>query len=94
MDVAPDLYVVAEHITWFESAEEALRYPKRFLAYVMTFGLIEDVVTVRRYFADRDFEAVLLDPPAGIFDIRSWHYWNGVYGHHPIPPLPQRIIST
>jgi hypothetical protein len=92
MDYAEDLRAVANRITWFESADETLRYPKRFLAYVMTHGLLEDVLTVRKYFSDDDFEAALSDPPPGIFDIRSWHYWHGVYGHFPVPPLPQRRI--
>ena len=92
MDCAVDLVAVANRLTWFESAEETLRYPKRFLVYVMTYGLVEDVLTARKYFSDRDFEAALSDPPPGIFDIRSWHYWNGVDGHVPVPPLPQRRI--
>jgi len=77
---------------WFESPEETLAYPKRFLAYLMTYGTLEDIVTARKYFVDSDFEALLNDPPAGIFDARSWNDWNGVYRRVPVPPLPQRNI--
>jgi hypothetical protein len=87
-----ELSTVAERVMWFENAEETLRYPKRFLAYLMTFGTLEDILTAKKYFSDQDFEKVLLDPPAGIFDERSWSYWNVVYKHNPPPPLPHRTI--
>jgi hypothetical protein len=58
----------------------------------MTYGTLEDVLIARKYFRDENFRAALLNAPPGIFDIRSWTYWNGVYGRHPIPPLPQRQI--
>jgi hypothetical protein len=92
MNAPPDLRAVAERVVWFETPEESLSRPQRFLAYLMTFGTLDDVVTARRYFSEQDFEAVLDDPPAGIFDIRSWSYWNGVYHRRPVPPLPQRKI--
>ncbi len=92
MSYPTELCAVAERVIWFESAEETLRYPKRFLAYLMTFGTLEEILTTKKYFSDRDFEKVLLDPPAGIFDERSWSYWNGVYKHNPPLPLPRRKI--
>lgn len=94
MSQQADLCAIAERIVWFERAEEALRLPKRFLAYVMTFGTVEEILTARRYFSLQDFEAVLTDPPAGIFDKSSWSYWNGVFHRHPVPPLPQRNIPA
>jgi hypothetical protein len=94
MDDSPDLCDVAKRVMWFESADEALRNPRRFLAYLMTFGTLDEILTTRKYFSDRDFEAVLTDPPPGIFDPRSWTYWNVVYHRQPIPPLPQRVIPT
>jgi hypothetical protein len=88
----PELDAVARRVIWFESPEEALCYPKRFLTYLMTYGTLEEILVAKKYFTDADFEATLDDPAPGIFDIRSWHYWNGVYGRHPVPPLPRRII--
>ena len=94
--VAPTWYALRANMppgnVWFESAEETLRYPKRFLAYLMTFGTLEEILTAKKYFSDENFREVLLDPPAGIFDERSWSYWNGVYKRNPPPPLPRRII--
>ena len=39
-----------------------------------------------------DFEKALDDPYPGIFDHRSWTYWNLRYHHEPVPPLPKRRI--
>lgn len=94
MKYPEELCTVAERIIWFENAEETLRYPKRFLAYLMTFGTLEDVLTAKKYFSDEDFQGTLLDAPPGIFDERSWSYWNGVYKLKPLPPLPRRRIPN
>ena len=94
MNRPPELCAVAQRVVWFESAEETLRQPKRFLAYVMTYGTVEEILSVREYFSPQDFEAVLSDPPPGIFDLHSWSYWNGVFHRHPAPPLPERTISS
>jgi hypothetical protein len=58
----------------------------------MTYGTVSDIITTLRYFSEEDFEAVLNDPPSGIFDRRSWTYWNVRYHHDPIPPLPKRKL--
>lgn len=87
-----ELLRVAERVLSFEPPEEALSYLKRFLAYVMTYGTWDEVLTARKHFPDRDFEAVLEDPPTGIFDMRSWAYWHRVYGRSTIPPVPLRRI--
>jgi hypothetical protein len=92
MTYPKDLCGIAERVVWFERAEETLRYPKRFLAYLMTFGTLEEILTAKKYFSDEDFQEVLLDAPAGIFDARSWSYWNSVYKNNPTPPLPFRTI--
>ena len=92
MIYSQELRRVAERVIWFEGAEDALRYPKRFLAYLMTYGTLEDILTAKKYFSDADFQAALLDPVPGIFDPHSWSYWNIVYDRVPVPPLPQRKL--
>jgi hypothetical protein len=92
MTRTPELDAVAERVIWFEKADDALRHPKRFLAYLMTYGVLEEILIAKKYFTDDDFRDALDDAPPGIFDIRSWHYWNGVYGRTPVPPLPQRVL--
>ena len=89
-----DLLTIAKQVIWFESPEEAIRYPRRFLAYLMTYGTLDEILVAKKYFSDDDFESVLLDPPAGIFDVRSWNYWNILFQREPVPPLPQRRLPS
>lgn len=56
MNYPQELCALAERIVWFDSAEETLRYPKRFLAYLMTFGTLEEVLTAKKYFTDENFQ--------------------------------------
>jgi hypothetical protein len=72
----PELQTVAKRVVWFKAPDDALKDVKLFLAHVMTYGTLSDITTTLRYFSEDDFEAVLNDPAAGIFDRRSWTYWN------------------
>jgi hypothetical protein len=92
MSRAEDLRRVAKRVVWFKQPEETLSETRLFLAHVMTYGTLEDIVTVMKYYSDADFDLVLKDPPAGIFDLRSWNYWNLRYQHEPVPPLPRREL--
>lgn len=87
-----DLLHMAPRVIWFEPAENALADPVRFLAYLMTYGTIEDIAVVRRYLDLNDFREALEKAPPGIIDRRSWAYWNTVTGRYPVPPAPQRVI--
>jgi hypothetical protein len=87
-----DLLEVAPHVVWFEPPQKALADPIRFLAYLMTYGTVEDVAVVRRYLDLGDFREALEQAPPGIIDRRSWAYWNTVTGRYPVPPMPQRVI--
>jgi hypothetical protein len=90
MDYSEDLRRVAKRVVWFKPPEEALNETKLFLAHVMTYGTLEDIVVAMKYYSDADFDLVLTDAPPGIFDLRSWNYWNLRYHHEPVPPLPRR----
>lgn len=85
-----DLQSVAKRVVWFKAADDALRDVNLFLAHVMTYGTLSDITTTLEHFSEDDFESVLKDPPPGIFDRRSWTYWNVRYHHEPVPPLPTR----
>jgi hypothetical protein len=87
-----ELITVAKRVVWFKPPDESLNDTKLFLAHVMTYGTLEDIVVAMRYYTDADFESVLTDPPAGVFDVRSWSYWNLRYHHEPVPPLPMRVL--
>jgi len=87
-----ELMRVAKRVVWFKSPDESLDDTKLFLAHVMTYGTLEDIVVAMRYHTDADFERVLSAPPSGVFDLRSWNYWNLRYHHEPVPPLPTRVL--
>jgi hypothetical protein len=89
-----DLLRVAPRVIWFEPPEEALANPVRFVAYLMTYGTLEDIKVVRRYLGLNDFREALEHAPPGIIDGRSWAYWNTVTGRYPVPPMPRRVIPT
>ena len=89
-----DLLRVAPRVIWFEPPEEALANPVRFMAYLMTYGTLEDIKVVRRYLDLNDSREALEHAPPGIIDGRSWAYWNTVTGRYPVPPMPRRVIPT
>ena len=89
---APDLIALARRIVWFEPPEQALADRHRFLAYLMTYGTVEDVIVGRRHFSEDDFRRALQRAPPGIFDARSWTYWHLMAGRTPPPPMPRRVI--
>jgi hypothetical protein len=87
-----DLLEIAPRVIWFEPPERALADPVRFLAYLMTYGTLQDIAVVRRYLAPDDFRQALEQAPPGIIDERSWAYWNVMTGRYPVPPRPKRTI--
>ncbi|HEV7983112.1 MAG TPA: hypothetical protein VGP86_09475 [Xanthobacteraceae bacterium] len=87
-----DLLDLAPRVIWFEPPGQALADPARFLAYVMTYGTVEDLAVVRRYVQLDDLREALEQAPPGIMDERSWAYWNVMTGRYPAPPMPRRII--
>jgi len=88
-----DLENVAKRLFWWKTPAEALADQTRFLAQVMTYGLIEDLTVVRRHFPEGALRQVLADPPAGVFDPRSWAYWHVVFGLKPPAELPKRRLG-
>ena len=88
-----ELTKVASRVIWFESPAKALSDPVRFLTYAMTYGTHADMNIVRQYVSDEELREVLDQAPPGIFDARSWAYWNVMLGRYPPPPLPERQLS-
>ena len=87
----PDLLAVAPRVVWFEPPEKALADPTRFLAYLMTYGTLDEIAVVRRYLDLADFREALEHAPPGIMDEQSWAYWNVMFGRYPAPPMPRRF---
>ena len=75
-----DLESLAARLIWWKPPAETLRDAGRLVAQVMVYGTPEDLATARRHFPESAFRAVLADPPAGLFDPRSWAYWHAALG--------------
>jgi hypothetical protein len=88
-----DLEMVASRLFWWKPPEEALADQNRFLAQVMTYGTIEDLAVARQHFPESAFREVLANPPAGVFDPRSWSYWHVRFGLEPPVDLPRRKLA-
>ena len=87
---SPALLKVAQRVVWFDEPETALAQPLRFLAHVMVYGTVEDLAALRGFAGKDEFREVLEHAPPGLFDPRSWAYWNLICGRSPPPPLPER----
>lgn len=92
IEPTPELLSMARRLVWFMPPEEALKQPYVFLAQVMTLGGVDDVLTVRHQLGTSVFAEVLDSAPAGVFDPRSWSYWNLMCDRWPPPPLPERHL--
>ncbi|MBF0608176.1 MAG: hypothetical protein SFH39_09860 [Candidatus Magnetobacterium sp. LHC-1] len=90
LPVTPALLNVARRVVWFKEPEEALSDPVHFIAHVMTYGTVEDLAAIEGIVGQEEFREVLDNAPSGIFDRRSWAYWNLKCGRQPTPPLPVR----
>jgi hypothetical protein len=60
----------------------------------MTYALHDDMRMLRGYVSDEDMREALDHAPAGIFDARSWAYWQAKMGRYPAPPLPARRFTA
>jgi hypothetical protein len=89
----PETETVARRVVWFESPEEALADPVRFMAYAMARATHEDMKVIRHYVDEADFLEALDKAPPGIIDRRSWAYWNSKVGRYPAPPEPTRQLA-
>lgn len=90
LPVTTALLNVARRVIWFKEPDEALAAPILFLAHVMTYGTVEDLKVLKGIVGEDEFREVLDNAPPGIFDPRSWAYWNLKCGRQPAPPLPVR----
>ena len=87
------LEAVAARVVWWKPTAEALADRRHFLARVMTAGTFDEVRCVQAHFPLEAFRAVLDDPPAGVFDPRSWAYWNLVF-ERDAGEVPQRRLPA
>jgi hypothetical protein len=90
LPVTPEMLNVARRVVWFREPEEELTDPVHFLAYVMSIGTVDDIKALQDIVGIDEYREVLEKAPPGIFDARSWAYWNLKCGRQPAPPLPIR----
>ena len=81
---------VAQRLVWFKKPDEALDDPYLFMAHVMTYGTIPDVLAVKQALGMEAFREGLEYAPPDIIDPKSWSYWHLRTETHPAPPLPTR----
>ena len=91
--LTPEFEEVSRHVIWFEEPEQSTADPVRFIAYAMTYGTHEDMKVVRKQFSDDELTEALDKAPPGIFDGRSWAYWNLKLDRYPAPPMPERSFD-
>jgi hypothetical protein len=60
----------------------------------MTYGTPEDLAALRGVIGKDEFCEVLDRAPPGVFDRRSWAYWNLICGRRPTPPMPARLLPA
>jgi hypothetical protein len=84
--------LLARRLVWFESADDALGDPIRFMAYAFARATHQEMQTLRAYLDDDDLREALDNAPSGVIDPRSWAYWNLRLGRHPAPPPPVRRL--
>ncbi len=85
------LLALAQRVIWFESPDEALANPVRFLCYLMARSTPEDLAIAARTFSTSDFRNALRTAPPGILSRRAWLYWNLVLEGHARRPMPRRF---
>ena len=87
-----ELKKAVEHCVWFESPEQAIQDTARLAAYILTYGTPEDTYALRDQLDDAALVKCLDESPPGIYDQRSWAYWNLVVGRYNPPPMPERVF--
>lgn len=85
---------VAQRCFWYKPPADAIRDVVSFTAHVLTYGTHEDVKILRQQLDDGDLFEALQHAPPGVFDARSWAYWNLKFGATPAPPLPVRHLPA
>lgn len=88
--LTPALRDAARRCLWFKSPEEAVDYPEHLAAHIMTYGGTADIDALREQLDLDDIRSALDAAPPGVFDARSWAYWNVKVGRFETPPMPVR----
>jgi hypothetical protein len=88
--LTPALREAARRCLWFKTPEEAIDFPEQLAAHILTYGATEDIDALRAQLGIDDIRDALDAAPPGVFDARSWAYWNVKVGRFDAPPMPIR----
>ncbi len=88
--INPVTQQLSRRLVWFESPEQALADPIRFLAYAFASARAADMAIVHTYFSKDELRHALKCAPPGIVDARSWAYWHLMLDLGAAPALPER----
>ena len=77
---------------WWQPAARTLGDRRLLLAQMMTLGTVDDVRWLLARVSEVDLRRVLLDPPVGLFNRRSWSFWRRRLGLDPAAVLPVRRL--
>ena len=83
---------VATRLVWFETPEQAVQDPIRFLAYAFANARDSDMRVLRNTLSDNELRFALQHAPPGIIDARSWAYWHLMLDLGEAPELPTRQL--
>ena len=83
---------MARKYVWWQPPAKTLVDRRLLLAQMMTLGTVDDVRWLLLRISEDELRAVLNDPPIGIFNDRSWHFWHLRLGRVPVPDLPARPL--
>lgn len=93
LPLIPEIEAIARRVIWFEEPRQALADPVRFVSYAMTYGTYADVAIIQKHLSETDLLEAVSNAPGGIFDPRSWAFWNLKLGRYPTPPMPKRTVG-
>ena len=83
---------MASKYVWWQPAESTLADRRLLLAQMMTLGTVDDVRWLSARVSEADLRRVLLDPPVGVFNRRSWSFWRRRLGLDPAAGPPSRRL--
>ena len=83
---------MASKYVWWQPAESTLADRRLLLAQMMTLGTVDDVRWLVARVSEADLHRVLLDPPVGVFNRRSWSFWHRRLGLDPAAGPPARRL--
>jgi hypothetical protein len=87
METNEQIKQIARRLIWWKSPEEVLQNVPRFLMQAMTLGSWKEVEAVRSAFGEPALRDAFVNAEPGIFDAKSWSYWQAVFGL-PERPMP------